>query len=500
MKRLIYFVFLFSLISVACSKDDNNSPIIDEILTYDTPNRDTIPAFPGAEGGGMFTKGGAEGEVYIVKYLDDTLERGTLRFGIESLSGPRTIVFSVGGEIILTRPLIIRNGNLTIAGQTAPGGGITIRNSSVIVDADNVIIRFLRFRMGDVVAREGDAIEGQGRRNIIIDHCSMSWGTDEVASFYDNTNFTMQWCIISESLNNSVHPKGAHGYGGIWGGKTASFHHNLIAHHKSRTPRMCGSRYSNNPAAEKVDFRNNVIYNWGDANGAHAGEGGSYNLVNNYYKPGPMTVTKNQLTYRIFQANGDDGSNRQPVGVWGVFFVQGNKFDKTAAYLSATNISDIDKVNADNSYGFHTSGVLPSGGLSAIVSEVEFDITYVTTHSAEVAYKKVLSFAGASLIRDDVDVRIVKDVKDGTFTANGSNGSINGIIDSQQDVGGWPQLSTGESPLDSDGDGMPDAWEIANGLDPNDSSDSRKYNLSAEYTNLEVYLNSLVSEGIGFGN
>ncbi len=437
------------------------------------------PAFPGAEGFGRYTTGGRGGEIIYVTNLDDDGD-GSLREAIET-DGARIIMFKVSGIIELESTLNISNGDVTIAGQSAPGDGICIKNYSVSVSADNVIIRYMRFRMGDEEETEDDALRGRYYSNIIIDHCSMSWSTDECSSFYNNSEFTMQWCVLSESLRESVHDKGTHGYGGIWGGQGASFHHNLLAHHDSRNPRMCGSRYTGEPDLELVDMRNNVIYNWG-GNSGYGAEGGNYNLVNNYYKPGP--ATESGVDDRIFSPNDDDGSNTNEEGVWGTFYVDGNYM-----YGSST-------VTSDNWEGIDLNPQSSSDNTTKddIKSSTSFDYGDITTHTASNAYSAVLEYVGASLVRDEIDERIVDETENGTYTYEGSNGSTNGLIDSQSDVGGWPTYSSSTAPTDSDEDGIPDSWESSYGLDSDDASDGSSYSLSSYYTNVEVYLNSLVAD------
>ncbi len=442
-----------------------------------------LPAFPGAEGSGKYVSGGRGGKVIYVTTIEDNNNKGSLRYAVNQ-SGPRVIMFKVSGTIKLLSRLNISNPNITIAGQTAPGDGITLRDYPVVVNTNNVIIRFIRFRMGDEKAQQDDALSGRRFENIIIDHCSMSWSTDECASFYDNEFFTLQWSILSESLRNSVHEKGKHGYGGIWGGQDVSFHHNLLAHHDSRNPRFCGSRYSNKPELELVDYRNNVIYNW-SSNSAYGAEGGKYNLVNNYYKAGPATPSSKQG--RIIQADADDGTNNQPKGNYGTFYVNGNYMTKSAA------------VTNDNWQGVIMGSTFanyaPEITKENLKSETVFPFAQVTTHSAEKAYEKIINFCGASLKRDSVDLRIIHDVSTGTATfSNGGNGSTNGLIDTQSAVGGWPVLHTADAPADTDEDGMPDEWENAHDLNPNDDSDAQLKSVDGEYPNIEVYINSLVSD------
>ena len=410
-------------------------------------------AFPTAEGFGRFATGGRGGEVYIVTNLNDDGE-GSLRKGIVR-RGPRIITFAVSGTIALESPLDINRGDLTIAGQTAPGEGITIKGYPVAVKADNVIIRYLRFRLGDENEVVDDALKGRGIENVIIDHCSLSWATDENSSFYETRNFTFQWNLIAEALNSSVHNKGDHGYGGIWGGVNASFHHNLLASNNSRNPRFSGSKTTANAEDEFLDFRNNVIYNWGD-NNVYGGESGTYNLINNYYKPGP--ATSNSKKDRILE----------PYEPYGKFYVNGNVVEGSATVT-----------------GNNWDGGVQSDDPTAAILDTAIDINgNVKTHTAEKAFELVLQNAGASFKRDAVDIRVIEEVRNGTHLHK------NGIIDSQNDVGGWPELDKGEHLTDSDEDGMPDQWEKENCLDP-EKDDSAGYDLDKDYTNIEVYINSL---------
>lgn len=444
------------------------------------PQAEEALAFPGAEGFGKHATGGRGGRVMYVTKLTDDGSPGTLRYAVNQ-SGPRYILFAVSGNIELSSGLSIKNGDVTIAGQTAPGGGITLKNYPVTVDADNVIIRYLRFRMGDEAQQEADALGGRFHKNIIVDHCSMSWSTDECVSFYANENFTLQWCIISESLRNSVHAKGAHGYGGVWGGKKASFHHNLLAHHDSRNPRlgeMAGKAFA---LTDLVDVRNNVIYNWGN-NSLYGAEGMNVNLVNNYYKPGPATLKKD----RIISIDKNKNSGTEVYDTWGRFYINGNLVEGSTL---ATN---------DNwTYGvynqFHNSyGTIPESDKAAMRMAAPHPIeNNVATYNAKQAYRQVLAWSGAALTRDDVDARVLQDVRNGTYTANGSAGSKNGIIDSQRDVGGWPELKAAAPPVDSSGDGMPDDWKAARKLNPKKAQANGR-DLSTAYDNVEVYLNSLV--------
>lgn len=493
-----------------------------------------VPAFPGAEGAARYaTTGGRSSngttKVYHVTNLNDS-GTGSLRWAL-SQSGPRTIVFDVSGYIDLKSPLKITS-NTTIAGQTAPGCGITLRYYTVeFTNCDNVIVRFLRFRRSQVkeVDDGADAAWGRYHKNIIIDHCSFSWSIDELASFYDNRNFTLQWCMLAEGLN-AGHEKGDHSYGGIWGGKPASFHHNFLAHVQNRAPRFNGARYNwtgydrtvyaNSIQAERVDFRNCVMYNWGTGNGCYGGPGGGYvNIVNNYYKAGPGTKNKTRVTQISFSDSSNGGSNPFP-NYASRYYISGNYV--TAAGSKAANYDWSGVIydqnitingerymqDAKHLYGEDQTYVKDADGVDCIKIKLDspIDPGTVTTQTAEVAYQKVLAYGGASLYRDACDVRYVQEATDGTTTYNASHANVAGIIDVINDpesatqdanTASFPELvgETRAAGYDTDGDGIPDAWETAHGLNPNDASDAQLKTLDTEkgwYSNLEVYLNSIV--------
>lgn len=435
-------------------------------------------AFPGAEGGGKYTSGGRGGMMLFVDNLNDKGE-GSLRKAIEA-EVPRTIIFRVSGTIELQKPIYIKNGHVTIAGQSAPGDGICLKNYGIVIEANNVIVRYIRVRPGDESKKEMDAISGINQNDIIVDHCSFSWSNDETASFYNNSNFTMQWCIISESLNTSSHHKGEHGYGGIWGGNNASFHHNLLSDHNSRNPRFCGSRYTNKPEEEKVDFRNNVVYNWG-SNSTYGGEEGNYNMVNNYYKPGP--ATKNNARKRILeltQSFFDPRYNTDTLSA-GMFFIKGNVVEGSPDASKNNWLYGVqgNAVNED---------VKSRSKLKKPVS-----VEKMKTQRAKCAYQDVLRFAGANLQRDAVDLRVVAEAQTGVEIYGSTyQGGKKGIIDDPKEVGGWPELKQESAYLDTDKDGMPDEWEKLKGLNSNNPGDGSIFSLDKKFTNLEVFLNSLV--------
>ncbi|WP_073371223.1 pectate lyase family protein [Flavobacterium fluvii] len=479
--KILGLVFLTFQIQ-ACSKSENDVPVTPEpVAEKPIKIQEDAYAFPGAQGFGQFTTGGRGGAVLFVTNLNDA-GPGSLRAAVEA-SGSRIVVFKVSGTISLKSTLKIINPNITIAGQSAPGDGICLRDYPVTVQTGNVIVRYIRFRMGDETMQEGDAFGGRFNKNIIVDHCSMSWSTDECVSFYANENTTVQWSIISESLRNSVHAKGAHGYGGVWGGKNASFHHNLLAHHDSRNPRLGEEAGKAFALTDLTDLRNNVVYNWG-GNSCYGGEAMNVNIVNCYYKPGPVT----SKTDRILSIDKNKIVGTEVYDIWGKFYVNGNYVE-----------GNINATNNNWDYGvynqFHSSyGVVSDADKLKMKVNTPHDIKgNVTTHTAQIAYERVLKYGGANLVRDAVDLRIIDNVKNKTYTFEGTNGSTKGIIDSQGDVGGWPVLKSTTPPLDTDNDGMPDVWEIEKKLNPNVKNANAK-DLSSAYDNIEVYLNSIVKE------
>ena len=494
------------------------------------------PAFPGAEGFGRYTTGGRGGKVIHVTNLNDS-GTGSLRWAL-SQSGTKTIVFDVSGYIDLKSQLNVSS-NTTIAGQTAPGDGITLRYYTLYFGkSDNVIVRFIRSRRSQVkdVNDGADATWGRNRKNIILDHCSFSWSIDEVASFYDNKDFTMQWCNITEALANAGHGKGAHSYGGIWGGKNASFHHNFIAHVQNRAPRFNGARYNwggydktlyeNSIQAERVDFRNCVMYNWGSGNGCYGGPGGGYvNMVNNYYKAGPGTGNKDRVTQVSVSDASNGGDNPFP-GYASRYYINGNYVTAASnpenydwkGVIYDSGLFDINGekyiADANHYYGDDQTYVKNTNGVDCIRLKLDKPIESgeVTTHKAETAFGKVLKYCGASLVRDECDLRYAEEAENGTTTFMGAIIKRAGILDVINDPEGtenpqtasYPTLREEKRPadFDTDSDGIPDAWETANGLNPSDANDGKAYTIDSKgyYTNLEVYLNSLVEDIMKGGN
>lgn len=512
------------------------------------------PAFPGAEGHGRYVTGGRDGKVIHVTNLNDS---GTGSFREAVKSGKRIIVFDVAGVIALKSDLKIAD-NITILGQTAPSPGITLRYFTV-QPGNNNIIRFLRIRRGEEknINDGADATWQRNKTGIIFDHCSFSWSIDEVASFYDNNNFTMQWCTIAESLTNPGHSKGAHGYGGIWGGKLASFHHNFLGHLMNRGPRFNGARYGwtgynsnqdyatykwkNTVQAENVDFRNCVMYN---AQGTCYGGpgGGQINIVNNYYKAGPSQSLKGttQNGIKVDVSTGKERGNQERITLVTVstssnsnknhpefyemtsrYFINGNTTETTKGSVTKnkdwkgvsydkgtyTYNNEIYSADKKNLYGDAVEHKTINGvSCVKIKMDAPAPTGVITTHTADEAFSKVLANAGASLFRDEIDARYMEEAKTGTAQYKGSITQSPGIIDKVSDVNGYTEktFATGSRPkgFDTDNDGIPDDWETANGLNPNDASDALTYSLDEKgyYTNLEVYANSLVEDIMKTGN
>ncbi|MBI4621712.1 MAG: pectate lyase [Verrucomicrobia bacterium] len=416
-------------------------------------------AFPGAEGHGRFAVGGRGGQVYAVTNLDDD-GPGSLRDAVRAPN--RTIVFRVSGTIDLKSDLVVTQSNLTLAGQSAPGDGICLKRHPLRIEgAKDIVVRFLRVRPGDEAKKPLDGIEIRNARNAILDHCSVSWSLDEgINTWHGAKNVTIQWCLISEGLNRNIH-YAPHAFGASWGGENCSYHHNLFAHCTARNPSVAGNAREHTVA---MDHRCSVIYNW--EHRTCDGKPDSINVVNNYYKPGP--ATRAHARRRMVRI--DDTKPRY--GFESVWFIEGNM------------IEGAPELTADNWKG----GVEFEGNTNERVNRrtTPFPFAPVTTQPAADVYRLVLRGVGARLPKLDAhDARILREVETGTATFG------NGIIDTQTQVGGWPELKSAPAPLDTDNDGMPDAWERSRGLNPGDPSDRNKV-AGDGYTQLEHYLNSLV--------
>ncbi|MBN1868206.1 polysaccharide lyase [Candidatus Sumerlaeota bacterium] len=444
------------------------------------PPTNLIPAFPGAEGFGAYTYGGRKGAILEVTSLEDDGSSGTLRWALESRQ-PRIVVFRVSGLITLTKPISIGYPYITVAGQTAPGDGICVRGESVHIDTHDVVIRYMRFRRGPALGRD-DSLGGNPIANVMVDHCSCSWGLDENVSIYRQNpkcedgfgvkmptrNVTIQWTISSEALNPNNHA-----FGGTWGGRHASFHHNLFACNTGRNPSIGWG--------DLIDYRNNVIFNWRHRTMDGGGGNSPVNVVANYFKPGPA-VNQGPIQYRIAKVQHFD--NPGPRGATGRWYVAGNV------------VEGFPEVTADNWKGMEFDDDRENRPKEELVKIFRVDAPTpalpIFQQSAEKAYKLVLAGAGATLPkRDPVDERIVEAVRTGKPTVG------NGIVNDPAEVGGWPEYKSADPPVDTDHDGMPDEWEIRYGFDPNGSEGHktrqdgpRQDNDRDGHTNVEEYLNN----------
>lgn len=514
-KLILGSFVMYSMMAVSCT--DVSPKMTNDYKPIDPDNSGIqqldygdLYAFPGAQGHGRNTTGGRGGKVYHVTSLEDDGSVGTLRWALEQ-NGTRIIVFDVAGTIHLKSPLNTKYANLTIAGQTSPGG-ICIADYPFVINSDNVIVRFLRFRLGinnknpedSSKAYDGDALGGTDKKNIIVDHCSVSWSTDECLSVYGMQNSTVQWCMAYQALRTTSAKDGNHGYGGNWGGRYASYHHNIIAHCESRVPRL-GPRYTTLAIGEYVDIRNNVYYNW-DGQGCYGGEAQNTNIVNNYYKPGPATSEDRKTRIAkvgVYGDNyGDKSTDYKPYElIWGKFYIDGNTMEgnddvsennwEIGVWDQMEKASDVPNEVWDKRTEIYSSEPIVEAG-------------HVTTSSAADAYDKVLEYAGACNYRDAIDELVINDIKNKTAICT-TSGNPDGYINDPQDV--LQGLSSGYTDpfevlttdtsidiTDTDGDGIPDYWEKEHGLDYQYSSDGnmKTLDVNGKYTNVEMYLNSLV--------
>ncbi len=426
------------------------------VIAASAPRESEVRSFPGAEGYGAASVGGRGGQVIYVTTLDDydpeteAPIEGSLRWALDQ-KGPRTILFRVSGDICTKTPIKVTEPYVTIAGQTSPGG-VCVRDCEFVVNTHDVIVRHMRFRSGEAMKAEYDSFQFVDSYNCILDHCSMSWSTDEVLSATEGTSFhnaTFQWCIISEGLAQSFHPKGEHSMGSLLSGDGGlTIHHCLYANNGNRNPR---SHYL------VMDYRNNVVYNWRSQICYTRAAPSFINMADNYFKPGPDTPAARET---LAFSPGDD---------------------MAAIYLSGNEVYRHPEAAANNNILVDMPRNAPASMFEAIIAATPFDMPEVKTTTASIAYRQVLEMAGATMPRRDAtDVRVVDGVRYGTGR----------IIDSPDQVGGYPALTPlAAAPEDGDGDGMPDEWEKRHGLDPSDPSDGRADRDGDGYTNLEEYLN-----------
>ena len=440
-----------------------------------------VPAFPGAEGAGAITPGGRGGRVFEVTTLADG-GPGSLREAF-SASGPRIVVFRVSGLISLTNRLLLNQPFITIAGQTAPGDGICIRGETTEINTHDVILRYLRFRRGELRRRD-DALGGYPVGRVIVDHCSFSWGLDENISLYRHIGktlagedqklpterLTIQWCISSEALDLNNHA-----FGGTWGGRYGSFHHNLFACNTGRNPSIGWG--------DHFDFRNNVLFNWRHRT-VDGGDGSSWvNIVANYFKPGPA-ANEGDIRHRICMPQHDEMLSEAPLpGKWHV----ADNFVFGFPDITADNWRGGVQFEGKGSSSFE--GTNSESEMKAFVARkrslTPAAAVPIRQQPAEQAYELVLAQAGATLPkRDAVDTRIIEQVRTGSPKVG-----KNGIITTPEDVGGWPEYKSAPAPVDGDHDGMPDDWEKKYGFNATDMSDGPKDQDGDGYTNLEECLN-----------
>ena len=514
----------YRAINTSASVFDPESVIAAHKTTDDyAPLENKLLAFPTARGFGKFVSGGRGGKVVEVTNLEDDPKNpseGSLRWAL-TVAGKEnaTIVFRVSGVIKIqpnaqkVRDLRANLKNVTIAGQTAPGEGILIRGGKMnFGGSDNLIIRNLRFRIGDIdeadLAKPTDSrfIKGAGfglenAKNVIIDHCCFGWSGEENMTMYDNHFTTVQWCIVHEGLYDAGHQKGARSYANQWGGSPATYHHNLLAHNYNRSSRLNGASSTTEDRNVFMEYFNNVNYNWGKKNSCYGGENeaGTYsshecNFVGNYYKPGPSTPSGSYFM-ELSAARSGKTLNPNP-SRW--YFA-----DNVMEGSSSATSDNWSAIHNNTSYtvaGMKSETlVYPSPEVTRLdkCKFEDYDLYRTPTESAEEAYEHVLDKAG-TINRDQTEVRIVNEVRNKLAQYKGTTLNKAGFIDSPDDAEGWPTYAVGTPVVDNDHDGMADDWEVAHGFNPADAEDGKQVVSTEGYTALEVYLNSLMGEMIDF--